>query len=195
MAATFDFREVKQWRRRRLRKRHLLNSEFALIQPLSRLFHLIQFVKCCLFFLEFNSKRPYRRSRKLKKSRHLVFTSSTTREIRHLLVVVVQWRQRNVQKRRDARAKLLFCQPNLLRFCRSRWRHRSRCLSSLLPLRKIGERGYINPWGKHRREGRRWGEKYIFPGEKYISPPTLPPLWLTPTPRLFLESVLRWGEY
>ena len=185
MPATFDFREVKQRRPRRLRKRHFLNSEFALIQPLSHLFHLIQFVKCWLFFLELNSQRLYRRLRKEKESRRGMSTSSTKREIRHFHVVVVQWRQRNVQKRRDARAELLFCQPNLLLFCRSRWRHRRHCLSSLLSLRKIGERGYINPWGKHRREGRRWGEKYISPGEKYISPPTLPPLWLAPTPRLF----------
>ena len=56
MAATFDFREVKQRRPRRLRKRHFLNTEFALIQR----------------------------------------------------------RQRNVQKRRDACAE--FCQPNLLLF-------------------------------------------------------------------------------
>ena len=161
MAATFDFREVKQRRRRRLRKRHFLNGEFALIQPLSRLFHLIQFIKCCLFFLELNSKRLYRRSWKEKESRRLVVTSSTKREIRHIHVVVVPWRQRNVQKRRDACAELLFCQPNILLFCRSRWRHRRRCLS--LSLRKIGEKGYISPWGKHWREGRRRGEKYISP--------------------------------
>ena len=43
-------RELKQQRRRRLRrrKRHL-KSELALPQTLSRLFHLIQFVKCCQF--------------------------------------------------------------------------------------------------------------------------------------------------
>ena len=39
----------KQQRRRRLRKRHL-KSEFALPQTLSRLFHLVQFVKCWQFF-------------------------------------------------------------------------------------------------------------------------------------------------
>ena len=38
-----------------------------------------------------------------------MFPSSTKREIRHR-VVVVQRRLRNVPKRRDARAKLLFCQ-------------------------------------------------------------------------------------
>ena len=37
-------RELKQQRRRRLRKRHL-KSEFVLLQTLSRLFHLVYFVK------------------------------------------------------------------------------------------------------------------------------------------------------
>ena len=153
MAATFGFREVKKQRRQRLQKRHFLHSEFALLQPLSRLFHLIQFVERWLFFLELNSL--YRSSRKEKGRRRLVFTSSTKREIRHIHVTLVQRRQRNVQKRRAE----LFCQCNLLRFCRSRWRHRRRSLSSLLPLRKIGERGYINPWGKNLSDERRWGKK------------------------------------
>ena len=51
-----DNRELKQQRRRRLRKRHL-KSEVALLQTLSRLIHLVQFVKCWKFFLELNSKR------------------------------------------------------------------------------------------------------------------------------------------
>ena len=38
-------------------------SEVALLQTLSRLFHLVQFVK---FFLELNSKRLYRSSGKEK---------------------------------------------------------------------------------------------------------------------------------
>ena len=49
--------------RRRLRKTSL-KSEFALLQPLSRLFHLVQFVKCWQFFLELNFKRLYRSSGK-----------------------------------------------------------------------------------------------------------------------------------
>ena len=53
-----------------------------------------------------------------------MFPSSTKREFRHFHVVVGQRRQRNVQKKRDARAKLLFC--------RSRCRRCRRCLSSLL---------------------------------------------------------------
>ena len=86
--------ELKQQRRRRLRKRHL-KSEFAPLQTLSRLF---QFVKCCQIFLEFNSKGLYQSSGKEKESCCLVFPSSTKREIRHFHVVVVQRRLRNVQK-------------------------------------------------------------------------------------------------
>ena len=44
-------RELKQQRRRRLRKRHL-TSEVALLQTLSRLFHLVQFVKYWQFLQE-----------------------------------------------------------------------------------------------------------------------------------------------
>ena len=42
-------KEREQERQRRLRKRHL-KSEVALLQTLSRLFHLVQFVKCWKFF-------------------------------------------------------------------------------------------------------------------------------------------------
>ena len=42
-------REFKQQQRRRLRKRHL-KSDVALLQTLSRLFHLAQFVKSWQFF-------------------------------------------------------------------------------------------------------------------------------------------------
>ena len=86
-----------QQRRRQPRKRHL-KSEFALLQTLSHIFHLVQFIKCWQIFLELNSKRLYRSSGKEKESRCLVFTSSTKREIRHFHVVAVQQRQRNVQK-------------------------------------------------------------------------------------------------
>ena len=52
----------------------------------------------------------YRSAGKEKESRCLVFTFSTKREIRHFHVVVVKWRQRNVPRKRDALAKLLFGQ-------------------------------------------------------------------------------------
>ena len=38
-----------------------------------------------------------------------LFTPYLTREIRHFHVVVVQWRQRNVPTKHNARAKLLYC--------------------------------------------------------------------------------------
>ena len=60
------FRELKQQRRRRLQKRHL-KSEFAPLQTLSRLFHLVYFVKCWQMFLELNSKGLYQSSGKEKK--------------------------------------------------------------------------------------------------------------------------------
>ena len=41
--------DLKQQRQRRLRKRHS-KSEFALLQTLSRLFQLVQFVKCWQIF-------------------------------------------------------------------------------------------------------------------------------------------------
>ena len=50
----------------------------------------------------------------------------TKREIREFHVEVVQRRQRNVQKKRDARAKLLFCQSKPIAFLPS-------LLPSLLP--------------------------------------------------------------
>ena len=92
-------RELKQQRRRplRLRKR-LLKSEFALLQTLSRLYYLVPSVKCVRIFLELNPKGLYQSSEKEKESRCLEFTCSTKREIRQFQVVVVQQRQRNVQK-------------------------------------------------------------------------------------------------
>ena len=108
--STFTFltqnnRELKQQRRRRLQKRHW-KSEFAPHQTLSRLFLLVYFVKCWQMFLELNSKGLYQLN---SKGLCFVFPSSTKREFRHFHVVVGQRRQRNVQKKRDARAKLLFC--------------------------------------------------------------------------------------
>ena len=91
-------KELKQQRRRRLRKRHL-KSEFAPLQTLSRLFHLVHFVKCWQIFLELNSKRLHQRSGKgNRKSLSCVYVPET-REIRQFHVAAVHWRQRNVQKR------------------------------------------------------------------------------------------------
>ena len=69
-------RDLKQQRRRQLLRRHL-KIEFALLETLSRLFHLVQFVKCWQIFLELNSLRLYRSSGKEKESRCLVFLLPT----------------------------------------------------------------------------------------------------------------------
>ena len=70
----------------------------------------MQFVKYWSIFLWLNSKWLYRSSGKEEKSRCLVFKSSTKLKMRHFHVVVVYWRQRNFcTKKRDVRAKLLFC--------------------------------------------------------------------------------------
>ena len=126
----FFIRELKQQRRRQLRKRHL-KSEVSLLHTLSRLFHLAQFIKCWQFSLELNSKRLHRSWGK-KKSRCLVFTSSIKHENRRFHVVVVQWMQRNVQKSVMHVQSCFFANQNLLVFCHSRWRRRRRCSSSLI---------------------------------------------------------------
>ena len=92
----FAKRELKQERRRRIRKPKL-KSVFVLLQTLSRVFHHVQFVKCWQIFLELNSKGLYQSSEREKEGR-LVFASPTKREIRQIHVVVVQRRQRKVQK-------------------------------------------------------------------------------------------------
>ena len=64
-----------------------------------------------------------------------MFTSYTKREIRHFNVVV--GKAKKCTKKRDARAKFLFCYYKPIAFCRSRCRRRRRCLSFLiLPLEK-----------------------------------------------------------
>ena len=54
------------------------------------------FVKCRRTFLELNSLEPCPSSE--REFCRPLYTSSIKREIRHFHVVVVQWRQRNVQK-------------------------------------------------------------------------------------------------
>ena len=105
---------------------------------LSRLFHLVQFVKCCHFFWSWNLKECIEVQEKKNKvfaspspapGRCLVSTFSTNREIRNFHVVVEQWRQRNVLKR-SVMLVQGFCLANLnlLFFCRSRWCRGRRCL-------------------------------------------------------------------
>ena len=82
-------------------------------------------------FWELSSEGLYQSSRKEKESCCPVFSSSTKREIRHFHVVVVQRRQRNVQKSVMHVQSCCFVNLDLLLYCRSRCRHRRRSLSSL----------------------------------------------------------------
>ena len=61
------------------------------------------------FFLQLNSNGLYRGSKRERKIRHHMFTSSIKRRIRRFDVVVVQWTSKKCTKKRDARAELLFC--------------------------------------------------------------------------------------
>ena len=94
-----DSKEFKIPLQRRPRKRRL-KSEFAFFHSLSWLLQPIYFVKCKRTLFEPNSKELYSSSERAERKFSLrLFTSSINREIRHFPVVVVQWRQRNVQKR------------------------------------------------------------------------------------------------
>ena len=70
---------------------------------------IVLFVKCWRIFLELNTKGLYQSLGKENEGCCFVFTSSTKGEIKQFHVVVVPGRQRNVPKKRDARAKLLLC--------------------------------------------------------------------------------------
>ena len=111
-------------------------------QTLSRIFQLVEFVKCWQIFLELNSKRLYQSSRKKKEGCCLVFPSSTKREITHFHVLIVQRRLRNVQKCVMHVQSCCFANINLLLFCRSRCRRRRLCLSSLWCPREAGQMDY-----------------------------------------------------
>ena len=101
-------RELQQQRRRRLRKRHLKN-EFALLQ-IFIFIALISTRSICQMLAKFSGIKDCIQVReKGKVNRCLVFMSSTKREIRHFHVVVLQRRQRNVQKSvMHGQIKLLF---------------------------------------------------------------------------------------
>ena len=74
-----------------------IKIEFALLQTLLCSFYLFQF-KCCKTFWQLKSNGLYQSSGKGKEN-CLAFTSSTKREIiRHFHFVVMQLRQRNVEK-------------------------------------------------------------------------------------------------
>ena len=65
------------------RKRHE-KSEFALLQTLSRLFHLVQFVKCSYFSLELNSEKTVSKFGQLqeKKTKVVVLSSRPPQNVK-----------------------------------------------------------------------------------------------------------------
>ena len=83
-------------------------------------------------FFGVDSKGLYQRSGKEKESCCLVFPSSTKREIWHFHVVLVQRRQRNVQKSVMHVQSCGFANLNLLLFGCFRCLRRRRILSSLI---------------------------------------------------------------
>ena len=123
-------------------------------------------------FLEVISKGLFQSSGKEKESCCLVFPSSTKREIRHFNVVVVQRRLRNVQKSVTHVQSCCFADLNL--FCRSRWRRRRRCLSSLILLGKGNGMGTRASNEAARKMGR------FLAVHRSFAPASL--VWLTPAP-------------
>ena len=118
-----------------------LKSEFAFFQSLSWLFQLTYFVKCKRTLLELNSYQPHPSSERKRKFCHCLFTSTSKREIRYFhVVVVLTVTVKKCTKKRDARAKLLFCLVKLLLFWRSRCRHRRGILKSVLFTTVIGQK-------------------------------------------------------
>ena len=101
-------------------------------------------------FLGLNSQESYPSSLKRKFRRRLL-TSSRKIEIRNFHVVVVQWRQKDVQKSWcTCRHVVLPIKP--IAFLRSRYRRRRRILKSLLT-REVQSRGARGVMGR-RNEGR-----------------------------------------
>ena len=140
-------KELKQQRRRRLRKRHLkMNSHFLkLYRAYSISFNSSNVGK---FFWSWILKDCIKVQEKKKKVVVLCSHASTKREIRHFHVVIVQRRLRNVQKCVMHVQSCCFANINLLVFCRSRCRRcRRRCLSSLMvSYREAGQMDYYFCW-------------------------------------------------
>ena len=104
------------------------------------------------FFWSWNLKDYIKVQEKKKKVVVFCSPSSTKREIRQFHVVVVQRRQRNVQKSVMHVQSCCFACLNLILFCRSRCRRRRRCVNSLLFHRRL--------WG---------GGRALLPSPQYIT--------------------------
>ena len=83
------------------------------------------------------------------ESRYLELTLYTKLQIRTFYVVVVQRRQRNVQKSVMHVQSSCFGNPNILLFCSFRCRRRRRCFNSLIAVRRVPSNGSRNNCGTH----------------------------------------------
>ena len=85
-----------------------------LLQNLSHLFYLVQFIKCWPFFLELNYKRPYGVQQKKNK---VVLCSHSPQNVKlGILCCSRVVMAKKFTKKHDARAELLFCQSKLITF-------------------------------------------------------------------------------
>ena len=91
------YRDLKIQGRRRQRK-HCWKSELVFFQSSSWLLQVTNFVKSRSTALKLNPKNHIQILKQEGNFLSGLCTSSVQREIRHFHVVVVKWRQRNVQK-------------------------------------------------------------------------------------------------
>jgi len=97
LSGVFNARDLMIRGRRRQRKRRW-KSKFAFFQSSSWLLQVPNFVKCRWTLQKLNSSEPYPSSDRKRKFRRRLCTPSIQRKTGHFHVVVVQWRQSNVQK-------------------------------------------------------------------------------------------------
>ena len=130
-------------------------------------------------FQELNSKGLYLSSQKRNEYRFLVFTSTIKGQIREFHVVVEQWRQRKIYRKANL---------NLLLFCRSRWRCRRSCVSSIIVTIEHRQRvlfmytflGHVNT-NPDALKPNTWYFRLLEFGVVY-------PVWIHPLPHLFQSS-------
>ena len=117
--------DVLLYHRRRPRQQETsLLKWIFFFKYLSRLFQFTENVKCQRISLELITRGLHSCLERESKIRCSLFTFSIKREIRHFHVVVVQWRQINVQKSVMLVQSCCFANLNLLLFWRSRCRRR-----------------------------------------------------------------------
>ena len=99
----------RPWKRRR-------KTDFASFWTFPRLSQLALLLKRRGFWLELKREERAQVRTEMAKFIALPFPFPSKLKIWSFHVAVVRWRQRNVQKKRDARAELMFCSLNLYFF-------------------------------------------------------------------------------